>query len=173
MTSFAKTVLSCQCLVRTFSSGSWADIFEPPAEAVPLLHTWSLAVEEQFMFSFPIAILMIGKFSGSRYAFWLGAFAGISMGISIWGVEYRPAATFYSHHACVGTALRFAGGCRSMPKVREQALSRGVVPGRVRAHHLADARVFPHDAISGTLRRFPRRWAPRCSYMRAAAGIPG
>src|SRR5262249_21744259 len=44
---------------------------------------------------FPIVIFLIGKFSRSRYAFWLVALTAISMGISIWGVEYRPAATFY------------------------------------------------------------------------------
>ena len=95
MTSFAKTVLSLPVFGSNILFWKQSGYFEPPAEAVPLLHTWSLAVEEQFYVLFPIAIFMIGKFSGSRYALWLGAFAAISMGISIWGVEYRPAATFY------------------------------------------------------------------------------
>ena len=33
----------------------------------PVLHTWSLAVEEQFYFFFPLLLLLIGKFGKARY----------------------------------------------------------------------------------------------------------
>lgn len=52
-----------------FSAGNIAislttgDYFDSPAELNPLLHTWSLSVEEQFYFVFPIAIIA---------ALWLG-----------------------------------------------------------------------------------------------------
>ena len=35
--------------------------FNPTADTIPLLHTWSLAVEEQFYFIFPILFLGISK----------------------------------------------------------------------------------------------------------------
>ena len=38
------------------------DYFNEESNRVPLLHTWSLAVEEQFYFIFPILLLGMGKF---------------------------------------------------------------------------------------------------------------
>jgi peptidoglycan/LPS O-acetylase OafA/YrhL len=37
--------------------------FSAPAQAMPLLHTWSLSVEEQFYIIFPIYLVMIQKFA--------------------------------------------------------------------------------------------------------------
>lgn len=37
--------------------------FERPMEEIPLLHFWSLGVEEQFYFIWPFLILLIGKFA--------------------------------------------------------------------------------------------------------------
>ena len=73
--------------------------FDGAAEEKPLLHTWSLAVEEQFYFAFPLA--MIGLFAIPRLrsrAYLLAIFGlgiGVSFGISVWGVKYRPDAAFY------------------------------------------------------------------------------
>jgi peptidoglycan/LPS O-acetylase OafA/YrhL len=39
--------------------------FDPPAHTNPLLHTWSLSVEEQFYFVFPVLIFLIYRF-GSK-----------------------------------------------------------------------------------------------------------
>ena len=41
--------------------------FDAPAELKPLLHTWSLAVEEQYYIFFPILLLAIAKFSSKRF----------------------------------------------------------------------------------------------------------
>lgn len=73
--------------------------FDGAAEEKPLLHTWSLAVEEQFYLVFPL--LMVGLVSiprfRQRYAMLslLGLCIGLSLGASIWGVVNRPVATFY------------------------------------------------------------------------------
>ncbi|MDH5231699.1 MAG: acyltransferase [Gammaproteobacteria bacterium] len=45
--------------------------FDAPAELKPLLHTWSLAVEEQYYIFFPILLLAIAKFSSKRFFQWL------------------------------------------------------------------------------------------------------
>jgi peptidoglycan/LPS O-acetylase OafA/YrhL len=95
MTAFGKTVLSLPVFGSNILFWKQSGYFEAPAQTVPLLHTWSLAVEEQFYAVFPIGILLIRRFGGSRYSFWLGLVATISLGISIWGVEHRPTATFY------------------------------------------------------------------------------
>jgi peptidoglycan/LPS O-acetylase OafA/YrhL len=95
MTAFGKTVLSLPIFGSNILFWKQSGYFEAPAQTVPLLHTWSLAVEEQFYAIFPIGLLLIQKFGGSRYYLWLGLVAAISLCLSAWGVEYRPAATFY------------------------------------------------------------------------------
>jgi len=72
--------------------------FDGPAEFKPLLHTWSLALEEQFYIFFPLLFVFISR----RLMFWrnkiiLALFVS-SLAISVWGVEYAPKATFYLLH---------------------------------------------------------------------------
>jgi peptidoglycan/LPS O-acetylase OafA/YrhL len=95
MVAFGKTVLSLPAFASNVLFWKQSGYFEAPAQTVPLLHTWSLAVEEQFYAVFPIGMFLILKFGGSRYCLWLGLVAAISLGISTWGVEYYPSATFY------------------------------------------------------------------------------
>lgn len=51
--------------VATFSANFlfWlkSDYFAAPAESVPLLHMWSLAVEEQFYLLFPAALVLVSR----------------------------------------------------------------------------------------------------------------
>lgn len=48
-----------------------AGYFAGPSEAKPLLHTWSLAVEEQFYILFPLLLLALARWQRARYARWL------------------------------------------------------------------------------------------------------
>ena len=45
----------------TSSSGSELDYFGPAAEHLPLLHTWSLGIEEQFYLLFPLALAALWR----------------------------------------------------------------------------------------------------------------
>jgi peptidoglycan/LPS O-acetylase OafA/YrhL len=38
------------------------DYFARPAETQPLLHTWSLAVEEQFYLAYPLLLWLIARY---------------------------------------------------------------------------------------------------------------
>lgn len=69
--------------------------FEASAEEKPLLHTWSLAVEEQFYIFFPLAILLFWRF-GARTTGWAIFIAAvISLTLSEWGWRNQPDANFY------------------------------------------------------------------------------
>jgi peptidoglycan/LPS O-acetylase OafA/YrhL len=46
--------------------------FNPASEEAPLLHTWSLAVEEQFYLAFPLMLLLLWRWGKSR-VFWITA----------------------------------------------------------------------------------------------------
>lgn len=69
--------------------------FAPSAELKPLLHTWSLAVEEQFYIVFPVFILWAWRF-GSRALFVAVFLAGTaSLLLAQWGWSDDPEARFY------------------------------------------------------------------------------
>ncbi|WP_116472405.1 acyltransferase family protein [Zobellella maritima] len=70
--------------------------FGAQSEVVPLLHLWSLAVEEQFYIFWPVALLLTQRLFGVRAVFMLVA-VGILSGIFIseWGVNNYRAAAYY------------------------------------------------------------------------------
>lgn len=69
--------------VSVFASNLYFDwiigYFAPTADLHPLLHTWSLAVEEQFYLIFPIVLLITWRFGRSRVFWLLAAIAGASL----------------------------------------------------------------------------------------------
>lgn len=69
--------------------------FAPAAELQPLLHTWSLAVEEQFYIFFPVVLLLTWRFGRKTLAmiFVLTLFA--SLLLAHWGAYNSPSATFF------------------------------------------------------------------------------
>ncbi|MEP3477693.1 MAG: acyltransferase family protein [Fuerstiella sp.] len=72
--------------------------FEGPADEKPLLHTWSLAVEEQFYLFLPLLLSVVAKVNRLSRRFLVSAFAaGIvaSLALSVYGVAHHPGATFY------------------------------------------------------------------------------
>jgi peptidoglycan/LPS O-acetylase OafA/YrhL len=67
--------------------------FEPWADYNPLLHLWSLGVEEQFYLVWPLLLLLAGRYAVTRPV--LRAVIGTSLAISIWGTRHAPATHFY------------------------------------------------------------------------------
>jgi peptidoglycan/LPS O-acetylase OafA/YrhL len=65
------------------------------ASHIPLLHTWSLAVEEQFYLFFPLLMMAISRFLRSRYQAALWPMAIASLLLCIVGIQIVPSAAFY------------------------------------------------------------------------------
>ncbi|KQP20041.1 acyltransferase family protein [Pseudorhodoferax sp. Leaf267] len=69
--------------------------FDTAAELKPLLHTWSLAVEEQYYLLFPVFLLVMWRFGRGRIVACLVAVALVSLGAAHWAATHRPDAAFY------------------------------------------------------------------------------
>lgn len=70
--------------------------FHLDAEATPLLHTWSLAVEEQFYLVFPVLLLLARRRGMTVARIAMAAAALLSFAYSVWAVRAHPTLAFYS-----------------------------------------------------------------------------
>ena len=69
--------------------------FDAAGQVKPLLHTWSLAVEEQFYILFPLALLLLRRWVPRHWPWCIAAVALLSLGASEWAVRTAPDAAFY------------------------------------------------------------------------------
>lgn len=77
------------------------DYFSPSSDERPLLHTWSLGVEEQFYVVFPLFMMLIWGF-GRRVLFWtVGALLVAGLATAEMTVRSYPDAAFYLPHTRV------------------------------------------------------------------------
>ncbi len=85
--------------VSTFSSNIlfWQEsgYFETAAELKPLLHTWSLAVEEQYYILFPIFLMLTWRLGIKWVLLLLSIVFFISLGVAQWGAYNSPSAAFF------------------------------------------------------------------------------
>lgn len=72
-----------------------AGYFDGAAEAKPLLHSWSLAVEEQYYLLFPLALAALWRFGRAGTLAALGAVALASLIAAAWATRHWPDAAFY------------------------------------------------------------------------------
>ncbi len=69
--------------------------FDLAAEEKPLLHTWSLGVEEQFYIVFPLLLAACWRLGPRRLAGLLLVLAGLSLAASQWALERYALASFF------------------------------------------------------------------------------
>ena len=69
--------------------------FDTAAELKPLLHTWSLAVEEQYYLLFPLFLLLTWRLGKKWILVLLGIAFPISLGLAHWAGYNNPSADFY------------------------------------------------------------------------------
>ncbi|HYH20775.1 MAG TPA: acyltransferase family protein [Azospirillum sp.] len=72
-----------------------AGYFNEQAILKPLLHTWSLSVEEQFYIVLPLVLLAVYKLRRGGWVPVLALLATLSFALSVVGVAKRPDAAFY------------------------------------------------------------------------------
>ena len=60
--SFSHSLLAASLSVSNFYFWNTSSYFDAPAAVRPLLHTWSLAVEEQFYLVLPVFIVIVHRY---------------------------------------------------------------------------------------------------------------
>jgi peptidoglycan/LPS O-acetylase OafA/YrhL len=68
--------------------------FDTAAETKPMLHLWSLAVEEQFYIFWPLMLCVVRKYNWSFLSI-TGALAVLSFAVNLYLLSWRPSAAFY------------------------------------------------------------------------------
>jgi peptidoglycan/LPS O-acetylase OafA/YrhL len=92
---FAKSLVAAVFSQSNFYFWSLSSYFDAPAAFKPLLHTWSLAVEEQFYIFFPLFLMLIQRVSRKWLRPSIVAITVISFAASAVGAYRFPNATFY------------------------------------------------------------------------------
>ena len=109
---FAQSLFATALSVSNFLFWKEVGYFAPAAELKPLLHTWSLAIEEQFYVVLPLLLLLVRP-AGRALAV-IAALAVLSFGATFWLSGIDDAANFYLlptrfWELAVGALLALAG----------------------------------------------------------------
>ena len=95
LNEFAKSFLAATFSFSNFLFCHQTGYFEGGAAMKPLLHTWSLAVEEQFYIFLPLFLMVVSRYSKSVRRTAVLAVAICSFLVSVWGAFHSPENTFY------------------------------------------------------------------------------
>lgn len=95
MKDFSQSLVAVSLFASNILFGRESGYFDAAAEEKPLLHTWSLAVEEQYYVLFPIFLILAWRFGKNRVFWVIVVMAAISLLLSEWGWRNRATDNFY------------------------------------------------------------------------------
>ena len=94
-TAFTQNMIATSFFISNYQLAASDGYFAYETAKVPLLHTWSLAIEEQFYILFPILLAFLWKFSFNKITFVFSFIAIASLALTEWGWRYAPIDNFY------------------------------------------------------------------------------
>ena len=112
--AFSQSLAGAALFSSNFIFWHQAGYFAAQSSTKPLLHTWSLGIEEQFYILFPITLILLLRM-GRKIAFWiLGAAAIVSYAACIWETPHAIESAFFfpqyrTWELLAGSILAFAG----------------------------------------------------------------
>ncbi len=99
--------------------------FAPGVDSLPLIHTWSLGVEEQYYLFYPAFLVAITKWLKKRYILWVSVALVLSFILNIYLVKVNPVADFYLFFTRIWEfALGGLLALGALPKINNQILGK-------------------------------------------------
>ncbi len=115
MEHFGGSMLAAALSVSNILFWTQSSYFDDTLKTAPLLHTWSLGVEEQFYVVWPV-LLMVAHRMGARLGWVIAGVVAGSLALAVHGVGATPSTAFYLLHT---RAWELAlGGLIALPFVR-------------------------------------------------------
>ncbi len=130
---FGETLLSASTFGSNLVFWAKADYFDGSAQLKPLLHTWSLSIEEQFYIVFPIIVTVLHHLRPTRVRLGLVVCFVGSLVVCVIGTWRSPSAAFYlapsrAFELLLGAALGASPAIElRRPALRELVASIGLV----------------------------------------------
>jgi peptidoglycan/LPS O-acetylase OafA/YrhL len=123
-----RTAISTVFFVSNFDFYSLSGYFDGAAADKPLLHTWSLAVEEQFYIVFPLLLALLWRHARRHLALIMAAACVAGLAVSVWGaLEHRTAAfyltPFRAFELAMGALAAMLAPSLRLPQIARDALS--------------------------------------------------
>lgn len=92
---FGSSIVATVAFSSNFFFWRFTDYFTGSGGSAPLLHTWSLAVEEQFYIFYPLLLVFLYGRGKRNLPVTLGILGLGSLAASLWAIDHMPVAAFY------------------------------------------------------------------------------
>lgn len=95
LVSFSRSLMAVSIFASNFFFWANTGYFDGAANERPLLHTWSLGIEEQFYLLFPLLLLIVWPLGRRRIFAVVCGVTAASLLVSEYGARNYPSATFF------------------------------------------------------------------------------
>lgn len=93
--AYSKSLLAVVLFVSNLMFGANSGYFSPALEEAPLLHTWSLSIEEQYYLLFPLILAQLLRRGPRSVTVGLFTMALASLALAQWGAAAKPEFNFF------------------------------------------------------------------------------
>jgi peptidoglycan/LPS O-acetylase OafA/YrhL len=95
MAEFSQSLIAVPPFLSNVLFWREAGYFDTSSELKPLIHTWSLAVEEQFYILYPLVLLAVWRIFERRVAAAVAVFTLAGLLVAEWAARHSPSAAFF------------------------------------------------------------------------------